>query len=161
MSREGVGILHAAPPMTIHHDDGGVRRMMVRERADLLAAVRHELLEREARIKSLVDWLLDHDPRRETSAGTARQAPTARSGDHVRLTERQLQILRLLVAGRSNRQIGAQLRLNAGTIRNHVSRIFLALGVTTRTQAAVRAVELGLSRAGPAEASWHVYSLTR
>src|SRR5262245_30073504 len=107
MSREGVGILHAAPPMTIPHDDGGVRRMMVRERADLLAAVHHGLLEQEARIESLVEWLLDRDLQREVSAGTVRQAPTARSGDHVRLTGRQLQILCLLVAGRSNRQIGA------------------------------------------------------
>ena len=134
--------------------------MMVRERADLLAAVHQELLEREACIKRLVEWLLDRDLRREPSASTARQAPTARDGDHVQLTERQLQILHLLVAGRSNRQIGAQLQLTAGTIRNHLSRIFQRLGVTTRTQAAVRAVELGLSRTGPAKAPWHVYPLT-
>jgi DNA-binding NarL/FixJ family response regulator len=146
--------------MAIHHDDGGVRSMMVHERAEPLAAVHQELLEREARIKSLVESLLDRDRRREPPASTVRQAPTAGHGDRVRLTERQLQILRLLVAGRSNREIGAQLGLNAGTIRNHLSRIFLKLGVTTRTQAAVRAVELGLSRAGPAEAPRLVYPLT-
>ena len=160
MSREGVGTLHAAQPMTIHHDVGGVRRMIVRERADPLAAVHQELLEREARIKSLVESLLDRDRRREPPASTVRQAPTAGPGDHVRLTERQRQILRLLVTGCSNRQIGAQLGLDAGTIRNHLSRIFQRLGVTTRTQAAVRAVEIGLSRAGPAEGPWHVYPLT-
>jgi len=134
--------------------------MMGRGRADPLAAFHQELLQRESRIKSLVEWLLDRDRRREPPASAVRQAPTAGPGDHVWLTERQRQILRLLVAGRSNRQIGAQLGLNAGTIRNHLSRIFQRLGVTTRTQAAVRAVELGLSRAGPAEGPWHVYPLT-
>jgi DNA-binding NarL/FixJ family response regulator len=62
------------------------------------------------------------------------------------LTPRELQILRLLAVGLTNRQIGTRSQLGAGTVRNHLGRIFRKLGVTSRTQAAVRALELGLVR---------------
>jgi DNA-binding NarL/FixJ family response regulator len=74
----------------------------------------------------------------------------ARRGPPVRtlpLTPRDVEILGLLVLGQTNRQIGTQVRLGAGTVRNHLSRIFRKLGVSTRTEAAVRALELGLVRA--------------
>ena len=52
--------------------------------------------------------------------------------------------------GRTNQQIGAHLKLSPVTIRNHLNRIYRKFGVTTRTQAAVRAVHLGLSSTGQA-----------
>lgn len=127
--------------------------MTDRGRADSLEALRRELLEREARLETLLEQLLERERPREPATSTAHPAPAARSGDQIQLTEREVQILQLLVRGHTNRQIGAQLLLVPGTIRNHLGRIYQKLGVLTRTQAAVRAVELGLGRVGPAEES--------
>ncbi len=60
------------------------------------------------------------------------------------LTERELQVLCLLAAGRSNRQIAAELWLALGTVKRYVSDIFSKLGVTSRTQAITRGRELNL-----------------
>jgi len=60
------------------------------------------------------------------------------------LSEREQEILRLLAAGASNRQIASQLFLAEGTVKNYVSTILDKLGVKDRTQAALRARELGL-----------------
>jgi DNA-binding NarL/FixJ family response regulator len=62
------------------------------------------------------------------------------SAEPVSLTERELQVLKLLVEGRSNEKIGEQLRIDPGTARSHVSQILSKLGVENRVQAAVRAV---------------------
>jgi DNA-binding NarL/FixJ family response regulator len=62
------------------------------------------------------------------------------------LTKRERDILRLLTFGRTNRQISARTGLAFGTVKNYVSQLLTKLGVTDRTQAAVRAVELGLVR---------------
>ena len=61
------------------------------------------------------------------------------------LTTRERQILPLLAAGWSNREIAAQLGVKTGTVKNHVAKILEKLDVSDRTQAAVRAVELGLA----------------
>jgi DNA-binding NarL/FixJ family response regulator len=139
--------------ITSQYAGGGMRRMTDRGRADLLADLHHELLEQEAQLKSLMEQLLARERLRAPSASTGWQDPAASPGDEIRLTAREIQILQLLVRGHTNRQIGAQLQVGAGTIRNRLSRIYAKLGVMTRTHAAVRAVELGLSRAGPAEES--------
>jgi pimeloyl-ACP methyl ester carboxylesterase/DNA-binding CsgD family transcriptional regulator len=55
------------------------------------------------------------------------------------LTEREQEILRALVAGRTNTEIGAALFISEKTVRNALTRIFEKLGVKTRTQAAVLA----------------------
>ena len=60
------------------------------------------------------------------------------------LSPRELEILRLVAKGATNQQIGRELRLSAGTVRNYNGRIFRKLGVDGRTQAAVRAIELGV-----------------
>ncbi len=66
------------------------------------------------------------------------------------LTARERDVLRLLVQGHTNRQIAAALVVSVGTIKIHVEHIIAKLGVSDRTQAAVRAVELGLLDAQPA-----------
>lgn len=60
------------------------------------------------------------------------------------LSERELEILKLLAHGDSNRQIAAQLYLAEGTVKNYISSILAKLDVEDRTQAALRARELGL-----------------
>ena len=65
------------------------------------------------------------------------------------LTERELDVLNLLVQGHSNPEIARRLHLAAGTVRNYVSVILQKLGVADRTQAAVVAIQSGLVEPPP------------
>lgn len=60
------------------------------------------------------------------------------------LTEREQQVLRLLVAGASNQQIAAELVISLATVKKHVSNLLGKLGVASRTQAIARANEWSL-----------------
>ena len=60
------------------------------------------------------------------------------------LTPRELEVLGLLTQGRSNPQIAQELVISRATAKTHVERIIGKLGVSDRTQAALRAIELGL-----------------
>ncbi len=62
----------------------------------------------------------------------------------VPLSDRELEVVRLLADGRSNREIAADLFLAEGTVKNHVTNVLSKLGARDRTQAALRARELGL-----------------
>jgi DNA-binding NarL/FixJ family response regulator len=62
----------------------------------------------------------------------------------VALTERELQVLQALTRGLSNREIAEQLVITEGTVKNHVSSLIDKLGVRDRTQAVLKAQELGL-----------------
>ncbi len=62
----------------------------------------------------------------------------------VELTPRELEVLRLIARGLSNRDIGERLAISANTVRIHVSRILDKLGAGDRTQAVVIAMERGL-----------------
>jgi len=60
------------------------------------------------------------------------------------LTPREVEILRLLVAGVSNQAIAERLVISEGTVKSHIHHLFRKLGVTSRTEAAARAHGLGL-----------------
>jgi len=60
------------------------------------------------------------------------------------LSERECEVLRQLARGKSNKEIAATLNLVEGTVKNHMTNILGKLGVLDRTQAALRARELGL-----------------
>jgi DNA-binding NarL/FixJ family response regulator len=62
----------------------------------------------------------------------------------ARLTNREVEVLRLLAQGLSNAEIAEKLHLSEGTVRNHVSSIFSKLDVSDRTQAAILAIRHGL-----------------
>jgi DNA-binding NarL/FixJ family response regulator len=60
------------------------------------------------------------------------------------LTERELDVLRAVADGLSNREAAGLLFLSEGTVKNHVTNVLAKLGVRDRTQAALRARALGL-----------------
>jgi DNA-binding NarL/FixJ family response regulator len=60
------------------------------------------------------------------------------------LSERELEILALVATGASNKEIAADLFIAEGTVKNHLTNILGKLGVRDRTQAALKAKELGL-----------------
>lgn len=60
------------------------------------------------------------------------------------LTARELEVLQLVAAGHGNREIAAQLHLGEATVKTHLLHISAKLGVTGRTRAVTRAMELGL-----------------
>jgi DNA-binding NarL/FixJ family response regulator len=77
-------------------------------------------------------------PQAESLAGE-REEPAPGS-----LTSRELDVLRSLSTGKTNRQIAEDLHLSLSTEKRHLERIIAKLGVSDRTQAAVKAIELGL-----------------
>jgi DNA-binding NarL/FixJ family response regulator len=60
------------------------------------------------------------------------------------LTERELDVLRSIAGGLSNKEIAEKLFITEGTVKNHVSSLIAKLNVRDRTQALLRAQELGL-----------------
>jgi DNA-binding NarL/FixJ family response regulator len=107
---------------------------------DERAALQQELIEQDRRHQELVQRLLVEQQRSKEHQVDA----TVRSEIIRQLTTREKEILRLLAGGLTNRQIAWRLHLSAGTVRNHLGRVFPKLEAVDRTQAAVRAVELGL-----------------
>ena len=61
-----------------------------------------------------------------------------------RLSPREREVLQLLTKGQTNREIARKLTVSVSTVKIHVEHILAKLGVSDRTQAAVRAVEMGL-----------------
>lgn len=75
----------------------------------------------------------------------ARLAPAAKAAELPEpLSERELDVLRLLAEGLSNKEIGHALSLAEGTVKNYVTNVLQKIGARDRTQAALRAKELGL-----------------
>jgi DNA-binding NarL/FixJ family response regulator len=62
-----------------------------------------------------------------------------------KLTEREIDVLRLIAQGLSNSDIAKRIYLSEGTVRNHVSAILTKLNLADRTQAAVLAIQHGLA----------------
>ena len=77
-------------------------------------------------------------------ARLTRKKPETSQSLSEALSERELEILRLIAKGDSNREIAAALFLAEGTVKNHVTNILGKLGVRDRTQAAIKAKETGL-----------------
>jgi DNA-binding NarL/FixJ family response regulator len=73
-----------------------------------------------------------------------RRRATTNRADACDLSAREADVVRLIVAGMSNKEISSKLSLSEKTIKNHVSRIFSKFNCTARTQAAVYAIRSGL-----------------
>ncbi|HTC30073.1 MAG TPA: response regulator transcription factor [Candidatus Acidoferrum sp.] len=78
--------------------------------------------------------------------GTARHLrPVTGSRDmRAALSDRELQVVRLVAEGLSNKQISIRLKLSDKTVKNHISHILAKLNLSARTQVAVHALRAGL-----------------
>ena len=87
----------------------------------------------------------------EKKAGDARREAPAGGGNRSLaepLTRRELEVLGLMAQGRTNPEIARELVIARPTAKTHVERVIRKLGVSDRTQAVVRAIDLGLVRTG-------------
>jgi DNA-binding NarL/FixJ family response regulator len=71
-------------------------------------------------------------------------SPEHKKNDHYTLTERELEVLQLIVEGCSNPVIAERLYITVGSVKTHVRNILNKLCADDRTQAAVRALRSGL-----------------
>ncbi len=94
-------------------------------------------------IKSVASGETYVDPRIAGRLLRRRSSPQ-RYPDPCDLSMREVEVVRLIVAGMSNKEISSNLHLSEKTIKNHVSRIFTKFNCTARTQAAVYALRSGL-----------------
>jgi DNA-binding NarL/FixJ family response regulator len=106
-------------------------------------------LVRAVRAVARGDALLAPDiTRRLIEQYVSRPAPGALPAAFAELTERELEVLRLIAAGRSNAEVAATLFLAEATVKTHVSRLLTKLGVRDRVQAVVLAYESGVVSPG-------------
>ena len=105
--------------------------------------------------RRLILDLMDEQRKEERSTSevaTLEGSPPALGGNRSQregtlpssLSGREVEVLRLMMRGHSNQQIARNLLISVSTVKKHVRRIISKLGVSDRTQAAVRAVELDL-----------------
>lgn len=115
---------------------------------ELLGAVRGALNGESPLNQDLAMRLLQRLAREVEAGRPYRGSKTTRRGHEAppaeSLSPRELDVLALLAAGKTNRQIAGELHLSLSTVKGHLEHIIAKLGVSDRTQAAVRAIELGL-----------------
>jgi DNA-binding NarL/FixJ family response regulator len=87
--------------------------------------------------------------RRTPAPAVVSKPATAASYRDLGLTERQAQVLALLIQGKPNKLICRDLELAEGTVKIHITAILKALRVTNRTQAVIAVGKLGLKLAAP------------
>jgi DNA-binding CsgD family transcriptional regulator len=81
---------------------------------------------------------------RSPSRSAGRFEPNVRARESLGITEREADVLQLLAAGRSNKEIAIQLEVSPNTVKTHVARLYEKLGAGRRTAAVRSARELGL-----------------
>jgi DNA-binding NarL/FixJ family response regulator len=103
---------------------------------DLLTGIRAA-----ANGESLISPAIASKVLQQLRAGTSPPEEPSAAG----LTEREMQVLRLVANGQDNAQIAAELHISPKTVKNHISNILMKLQIENRIQAAVFAVRTGLA----------------
>ena len=103
-----------------------------------------EDLVRAVRIVAAGEALLAPSITRRVIEDYAQRSPPVKNAGLERLTERELEVLRLLATGKSNAELAQQLYLSEGTVKTHVSHLLGKLGLRDRVQAVVFAYEHGV-----------------
>lgn len=144
---EGIALVHRRWPaahvvmLSSHAEPRTVRQALQRgaaafvskaETADTIVAVIQTLMRGEA-VATTVNGFADSQP-----------AALGDGASSQRLTPRQAEVLDLLCQGLSNKVIGRRLNLSENTVRGHVQATLLALGVSSRSEAAFAARRIGL-----------------
>jgi DNA-binding NarL/FixJ family response regulator len=134
---------------------GGAAGYVLKEstRDELVGAVRKvrsgdSPLEPNLAMRLLKRLSADEAPPSEAAGPAPEAVPAASDTLPTPLSPRELEVLAHICLGRTNRQIAEGLYLSISTVKNYLERINQKLEVSDRTQAAVRAIELGLVRPG-------------
>ncbi len=145
----GVGVLivtmHENPDYLLEALEAGAAGYVLKDApADRLISAVHRTLNGESPLNQelatqLLRRLAEEKQKTPPSPSKRREPP----GDA--LTPREAEVLQLLTTGQTNQQIAQTLTISKGTAKVHVERIIRKLGVSDRTQAAVRAIELGFT----------------
>lgn len=110
-----------------------------------------EELVHAVRVVAAGDALLAPSVTRRIIEEYARRPVAAAAGTHEgldRLTQREVEVVRLLAKGRSNAEAAGELFVSEGTVKTHVSSVLTKLGLRDRVQAVVFAYESGLVQPG-------------
>lgn len=111
---------------------------------DVGSAQLAEFIRVTARGESILDPSVAAKVVKEFSRVSVPTTPTSLGVLPEALSEREIEVLRLVTAGLSNREIAAKLFISAGTAKTHIHNLCGKLGARNRTEAAMRAKELGL-----------------
>jgi DNA-binding NarL/FixJ family response regulator len=124
-----------------------LKDLPARELADAVRLARSGIAQFGSQAASrLASALARHPPSvAEASASATEGGDNAGPGKTgLSLTVREVDVLRLIARGATNREIAAHLFLSEGTVKNHISRILTRTGLRDRTQAAIYARDHGL-----------------
>lgn len=126
-----------------------LKDLPARDLAQAVQAVHRGIYQLDPAVMQQVKALLAQAKREESQSKSA--FPTAASSSsasnsfkHPDLTEREIEVLRLIAKGATNREIAEELVISEGTVKNHISNILSRLNVRDRTQAAIYAREQSL-----------------
>lgn len=150
----GIGVLEALsaagalPPTLVltTFDDGDAAIAAIKAGAKGLMLKDVSLEDLAAAIRALADdKTAFHPAMTESLMAAIRRGPAASSDSYVAdaLTSREREVLHLICAGYSNREIADMLALAEGTVKNHVSSLLLKLDARDRTRAALKALQEG------------------
>jgi DNA-binding NarL/FixJ family response regulator len=116
----------------------------------LLKDIRPEQLAEAVRVAAAGDALLAPAITRRLIEGFVRRPPPGSGppAELSQLTERELEVLKLIARGLSNAEIAAELYLSEATVKTHITHVLTKLNLRDRVQAVVLAYESGLVQAG-------------
>ena len=138
--------MHENPDYLLEALDAGAAGYVLKDApADRLISAVHRTLNGESPLNQelatrLLRRLAEEKQQKPYASPSKHREPLSEA-----LTPRETEVLALLTTGQTNQQIAQTLTISRGTAKVHVERIIRKLGVSDRTQAAVRALELGFT----------------